>query len=188
MVLVTPIGMMVGYPPLSNITPFTYRDNATYLEQLEDLRSKLNTIVGEFNGLIDGVNAIVQDQAAIRVEMAQTIQRVNDALTEQDADVDKRLLALHDELVELIGVAMSGVCDDPTNGKTAQPVSQVISRVYDYARVFGWFAKRFDDLGQTAATIDGHGHTARHHDLSPSDVLDDDLTIAPRKLEIDTTI
>lgn len=61
------------YSPISNITPFTYSDGATYLEQLETLRNWLNeSLVPEFN---DGIeNAINEMNDAMQVVNNKTGQ------------------------------------------------------------------------------------------------------------------
>lgn len=171
-----------GYLPLSNITPFTYRDGATFLECLEDVRQKTNEVVESFNGLIGMVNDVLADQALIRQEMAEMETRVELANAKLSESVDLRLKSLRIELLDAIGKAMTGVADDPTSGKTAVPVSIVLSNVYDYARLNGGFAKRLDEQELTALDMDGAEHTARHLDLSRDDTIDDDLTIPPRKI------
>lgn len=59
--------------PLTNITPFTYRDGMTFLEKLEAMRVWLNdTLVFEFNAGIE--NAIAEMQDAMQVVNNKTGQ------------------------------------------------------------------------------------------------------------------
>lgn len=97
------------YGPVPNITPFTYRDGATYLQILEGLRTYINrTIVpfvngsmsdymqifeDEVNRLIDAINDAIEDiiNSSITIQdpiVAQLIEDVN-SLTHQ------ALVALH---------------------------------------------------------------------------------------------
>lgn len=96
--------------PLSNISPFTYRDGITYLEKLERMRQWLNdTLVPDFNAGI--ANAIAEFQTGIQ-------NSVNDVIATRDewdaffnafmANIEAELKALNDSAVgALVGDPVS---------------------------------------------------------------------------------
>jgi hypothetical protein len=81
------------FRPLSNITPFTYRDGSTYLEVLEELRTYLNddlvAFVNENFGALD---------TAFTEEVTRLITEVETALTEQSSSVATQLSDHTDEI------------------------------------------------------------------------------------------
>lgn len=108
---IIPVGSYIPpYMPLSNITPFTYRDGLTYLEVLECLRAYVNTTLVDFvntnfgilgdefssevNTLIEAVNtqldaqtatvntAIADDKTYVDAQIATMQTSVNDAVQE----------------------------------------------------------------------------------------------------------
>lgn len=82
MTLINPITTLLpGNGFVSNVTPFTYRDGATYLRVLEEMRAYINgTLVGSINENIDGLNTVVSGQ----IEDIAAI--LDEALTETEAD------------------------------------------------------------------------------------------------------
>lgn len=50
------------YRPLSNVTPFTYRDGATYLELLENLRTFINKVIENENAQNDHIDEVLEAQ------------------------------------------------------------------------------------------------------------------------------
>lgn len=50
------------YTPLSNVTPFTYRDGRTYLETLERLRRAINDVIENEDVQNDAINEAIQAQ------------------------------------------------------------------------------------------------------------------------------
>jgi len=133
------------YGPVNQVTPFTYRDNATYLTILNDLSCRLNTIITEVNDALTAQDAEVQaDLAAMKTYIDSEIARL-----------EALIIGSHDESIAF----------DPTNGTRTEGLSTVVSRVYDNVRIYAYFAKQYDDLNMTAATYDGIGYSARHFDL-----------------------
>lgn len=97
MTIINPIGPLGSYiapfMPISNITPFTYRDGMTYLEVLECLREYLNdTLVAYINTNMNDlgeefttqVNALI---TTINAQLAAQDTNVADQLTAQNAAV-----------------------------------------------------------------------------------------------------
>jgi hypothetical protein len=87
---VTPLPPYVPpYYPVSNITPFTYRDGLTYLQVLEGLRCYINDTIIPF------INDNFSELANEFVTQVNTmIDTVNTALAEQSASVDQDIADL----------------------------------------------------------------------------------------------
>jgi hypothetical protein len=115
--------------PVSNITPFTYRDGITYIEKLEGLQSQMNalvefvnvnfelledTIVAQINELIQQVNdalvsqatavneALAAQSAAVTLQLATQDAEVSATLTAQTAEVDAKIAALEADVAAAI--------------------------------------------------------------------------------------
>lgn len=136
--------------PLSQITPFTYRDGETFLEQLHRLRCWVDDITAALESNIEQVAA---DDKAANLALAQEL---NDVLTAFSNKWENDLLALEDE--------QFNVTRDPTTGQLS-PLNIVVNHVYDNTRYYAYFADQLDNFGKTAAEWDGMGYTARHFDL-----------------------
>lgn len=142
------VGLTAGlatFEPINSVTPFTYRDNATYLTILKGLETTVNALITNINDVstnnAGGLNAL-RDY-------------VNDAL-----------IALRVELLTIVeGLESDATALDPTNGTRTESISKVIGRVYDNLRIFGYFAKQYDELNYTAAEYDALQLGARHYDL-----------------------
>lgn len=151
-----------GFSGLGNITPFTYRDGYTYLSVLRQLIEQFNDLVGEYDELVvrlqDFETVTTAAVDSLRNDMAQFTSDVN-------KDMDKRFTILRNEMLAIIADATkSGTCFDPTTGRRDTPVSDALSHVYDYSRLFAQFARLADAAGITAATQQATGQTARHID------------------------
>ena len=57
-------GRVFGRTRVPNITPFTYRDNLTYLEWLRWLSHAVSANVDKLNDVINGLNDLRDDTAA----------------------------------------------------------------------------------------------------------------------------
>jgi hypothetical protein len=120
--------------PVGTTTPFTQRDNDTFLTILKGLQYTLND-------LIEQVNANdVSSQNDLNTAIADLTNKLNLALMDYEAYLTALVQSSHDE----------GVVFDPTNGTHIEGFSLVLGRVYDNARVFAYFAKQYDQLNLTA--------------------------------------
>lgn len=166
---VTPVvALPVPIAPLTNVTPFTYRDGFTFLERLEDLAEYINSLVTTINSAIDRVNEFSTD-------LSNLSQSVDDRIAAVRAELLNDLTALRTEVLALITEsAPSGMCLDPTTGLSA-PVSEVIGHVFDNDRYFGLFASQLDARNLTAAELDAQLVTARHADLNLTATVNDSL-------------
>lgn len=168
----------VPYPmlPVSRVTPFTYRDNMTYLAILQALRAKVDELLDTLNELITHDAAHSAEFVKIREEMRQLSASVDKRLADQDTRVLDVLAKFRQEMLALIGEATgSGTADNPTNGTSHETVSKVIADVYDNLRVHAFFAVQYDEDGRTAAEWDALGWSARHADISPLADTNDSL-------------
>jgi hypothetical protein len=147
--MVLPLGTLDAFSPINPVTPFTYRDNATFLTILRGLEERLNTLIEAVN-LADGAGVSNLNQA-----IAQLTNALNLSLVSVENRLTDLVESSHDEDIAL----------DPTNGMHVEGVSLVIGRVYDNVRVFAYFAKQYDLLALTAADYDLLAHSARHFDL-----------------------
>jgi phenylalanyl-tRNA synthetase alpha subunit len=147
------MAVLTGLPdfsPVNTVTPFTYRDNDTFLTQLETLKEKANE-------LVETVNANDQENASQHSAIVkQLVDQFNAALAELTADLEARIDAVSVD---------SASANDPTTGQRNAALSQVISNVYDNSRVYAWFAIEADELERTAAEWDALNFSARHFDL-----------------------
>ena len=140
-----------GFSGLGNVTPFTYRDGYTYLSVLRQLIEQFNDLVGEY------------DELVVRLQDFETVTTA--AVDSLRNDMDKRFTILRNEMLAIIADATkSGTCFDPTTGRRDTPVSDALSHVYDYSRLFAQFAQLADEAGITASTQQATGQTARHID------------------------
>lgn len=168
MSVTTPIPALGFTGPLSNVAPFTYRDNFTYLETLMALIKKINEIINGYDGVIAG-------QAALESAMLELTTNVDVRINAIASEVKTQMDALRDEVISLIEDSVaSGVAIDPTTG-IAAPLTTVISRLFDNVRVHAYFAKQLDEQNLTALEIDNLNRSARHFDLSPVSPTNDEL-------------
>lgn len=133
--------------PLSNVTPFTYRDGETYLEQLKRLRGYIGEVADILQGNIDDLSDNVD------AKINALISDFNAAL----AEINAALMAMED--------SDNMVLFDPTTGEL-NGASIVIGHVYDNTRYYAYFAGQLDDFEKTAAEWDSMEYTARHFDLA----------------------
>ena len=139
---------MFGRTRVPNITPFTNRDNLTYLEWLRWLSHAVSTNVDKLNDVINGLNELRDDTAA-------DLQRIH-------LDLFRRLYEEFGSIrEELFDLALNGRALNPTNGKV-ENISKVINDVYDNVRVHAMFDSELDYTLKTELT---NNWTARYHDL-----------------------
>jgi hypothetical protein len=146
---------MAGIPafdPIASVTPFTTRDNMSYLAILEDLQVAFNALIVAVNGAND---TNVSEHNRI---VSQLTTQFNNALNSLRADMEDRIADMHDE----------SVAWNPTTGNRQDSLSTVVSNVYDNNRIYAWFAAQYDEFGWTAAEYDAKELTARTFDLVPS--------------------
>lgn len=161
-----PIGPFTnGYNLVSNVTPFTYSDNLTYLDILEQLKER-------FNVLLTAVQDINTDYETIAAGDAKALADLRTYVDDQDmantATVLADIAGLREDLLEAFAKAViGGAVFDPANGHAAVPVAQALSDVYDYARIAAYFAYQYDALDNTAGAYDAIGYTARRWDTDP---------------------
>lgn len=135
--------------PLSQITPFTYRDGETYLEQLKRLRDWISTVSAALEANIE---AVATDDKTANDALTQ---QLNDVLTAFTLKWEQQLLALEDSV---------SATRDPTSG-ALNPLSIVVNHIYDNTRYYAYFADQLDNFSKTAAEWDAMQYTARHFDL-----------------------
>jgi hypothetical protein len=138
-----------AFTPINSVTPFTYRDNATYLTILHKMQEKVAELITTVNSLNEN-----------------TSEDLNKGFVEMVIQLNTVITALHDEFVSLLEAASGeSLVNDPTTGVRSEGLSRVVSNVYDNTRIFAYFAKQFDDLQQTAISYDALELSARHFDL-----------------------
>jgi hypothetical protein len=135
--------------PVSSTTPFTQRDNDTFLTILKGLQDKLNELIENIN--TDNAN----EHDDLNTAIADLTNKLNLSLMDYEAYITALVESSHDE----------GIVYDPTNGTHIEGFSLVLGRVYDNVRVFAYFAKQYDLLNLTALEYDTLAYTARHFDL-----------------------
>lgn len=135
----------VGFSPIDAVVPFTYRDNATYLQILENLKDKVEeiriAINAESSNNAGGLNALREELFA--------------ALDVMRTELEAMIEALQGEVTVL----------DPTTGNRIESLSVALSHVYDNNRIYAYFARQYDELNLTAAEYDALQYSARQFDL-----------------------
>lgn len=152
------------WSPITSITPFTYRDNWTYLEKLEYLFTRLNEITESFNALTSQVeNSIKQIDELLDAFKGDFTEKLNALENKHDEDI----LKLRKELLQAIADSQKGgVVFNPTNGRRDESVEKVINDVYDNVRVHAHFVENMEN-GDTATVIDERALSGQRFDLDP---------------------
>jgi hypothetical protein len=141
----TPIltGYIPSYSPLTNITPFTYRDGLTYLEVLEGLRTYLNdTVIDFINTNFTNLGLSVEADVQLQVERVNTALMtqatfVTNALTTQSAavktSIDNMVIYVNNEVAKIlantVAQATKEISDSLAN--PASTLSVAFSKNYD---------------------------------------------------------
>lgn len=116
--------MSITFPakPLTNVTPFTYRDGYTYLQVLEDLRAYFNgTVVGEVNSVIaelveNYTTALADFIAEHDTALTDLDAARQQAVTDLQAAFDSFAINLSDtEVRNIISKPLSGLSYHETN-------------------------------------------------------------------------
>jgi len=133
MTIVPSLGSFVApYKPLNNITPFTYRDGATYLEVLEDLRFYVNNTLVAFvntnfgmlgdafetqvNLMIDNVESQLAAQSAtVNDQLADETTFVNQSIADLTAYVDLAVETITNSSIEVAGTVVLALINNPTS-------------------------------------------------------------------------
>lgn len=142
------VAYITQFEPINQVTPFTYRDNETYLSTLRGLRHKINELIAH----VDAADA-------------ELIVQFNQALQSLDAEISATIAAMREEFIDLIDDD-AGVGFDPTTGSITTPIFKALNNVYDNTRIYAYFAVELDTLGFTAAEWDLMAYGARHFDLA----------------------
>lgn len=101
-----PIPRLVpGTYPLTNVTPFTYRDGVTYERLLYMIIEKLNSTIVDFN---DQNTELYSD---IVEQLNDTIDSVNAALGEQTDEVDQKIAELESDVADAVLQLISNSVD-----------------------------------------------------------------------------
>ena len=158
---------------ISDVQPFTYRDSLTVLDKLESLFESINTIISKVLSLTDELTDVVKSVNDRFDQMEDDYNNKIDALSKRH---DLELMVLEKKLTALIVASNEeGACFNPTNGRSYESLSKVISDVYDNVRLYSYFARDFDDGTITAGEFDDSGASARHHDLYPNTLIREEL-------------
>lgn len=139
-------GPITPFNPVNQVTPFTYRDNDTYLTLLSRIQAQLEGLDG-----------------AYRDDLKNLSDYVNKAVDTLVKDTNADLTKMRAQLIDLLSKGVFAW--DPTHGNVDNNMTRVLSNIYDYVRVYAYFASEIDAMGLTAAEYDALGLTARFHDL-----------------------
>ena len=137
--------------PVANVQPYSYRDARTHLEDIKALRNWSS------QSFTDLQSAMSSNDGELARNIAELSRHFDASLSELDKKLTEMFYDAHDEMISF----------DPTNGTRVEGISTVISRVFDNLRIYGLFAKEFDEMGNTAKEWDEYfsTHSARHFDL-----------------------
>lgn len=156
----------LDFDSVGGVTPFTYRDSATYASMLAQLVDGLNSVINTVNEHGDNIEAIVPTVnsafAGIETTINKSFEDFESAIQLWFSNVQ------HD----------GGSIYDPTTGALAQPFGLVLAHVYDNLRIFGWTALQYDTFNWTVGEYDAKAYTARQYDLG-ADVIDSNGNALP---------
>src|SRR6478609_6202401 len=95
----TPMGLLQPFAPVNPTTPFTYRDNQTFLTILSNLQDKVNELV-----------------AFVNTSNAQGTSDLNTAIATLTNELNLSLQSLYAELqTQIAGSHDDSIATDPTN-------------------------------------------------------------------------
>lgn len=146
---------------MSAVSPFTYRDGATFQQILRELETTLNEVI-EWTQNVSEVLASVDSisrNAATKAELAK-------AITDMTRDMEILRIALTDLISDATN---TGTAIDPVDGKL-KGVNDALGNLYDNVRVFARFASE-DDM--TVSQLESLDQSARQIDLAPTATLND---------------
>lgn len=141
--------------PLTNVTPFTFRDGITYAEKLE--RTARNC-----QNLVDAINKCIKICNDLEAS-------VNKVVAQLRAETDRKIQIAIDELYRRLA-ARGGekiFVTDPVDGVTTKTLSEALASMYSNLRTAARFAIEADKIGATAQQLDDIGWRARQWDLDP---------------------
>ena len=96
----TPYTRAYGNLPLTQITPFTYRDGLTFLQILNEFERWLREIVPEIDGILEGwTEKYLTDHEALKNEIVNTKNQWQQLFDDFMADVVLQLEGLNDQAV-----------------------------------------------------------------------------------------
>ena len=88
--------------PLTNVTPFTYRDGMTFEKLLQILLAKMESVVGELNA------ANSENYAKVIETLNAAIATINEKLESQTVEFDDLALKLMEDVQEAIDAVING--------------------------------------------------------------------------------
>ena len=155
--------------PLSNVTPFTYREGYTYVSMVEALRNYVNTMIDSVNNntasALEIQRLYTELAAYVNATISQLITDLNDS---QEAFADDYATQFHQLRVDLITIitnaSRQGTAFDPTRGDT-QPIDDVFAHVYDALRIYAYSAGEYDALDLDADGYADRDSTAYEYDI-----------------------
>lgn len=120
----TPVPSPLPIPPVSAITPFTYRDLITFLDILYALARYTAAMSGEVDAkiaqLIEDVNAALQAQAdATNLALSELTIYVDSEIADMRAYVDAAVASIIDANVEITDPIIAGAIDDEDSDSRA---------------------------------------------------------------------
>lgn len=179
-------------PPIGFFQPISVdpRDMMTDVEFLLGMLKKLNEVIAQVNidsELINRIDEIDAKVDALRQEMTQFEQDINQSIALQFAEIKVELQAMIisaladakaytdtvaaglEQEIENISIGQIRVFD-PTTGYYS-PLQNVIDNLYNTGRTDALTATEYDALDLTATDYDGYALTASEYDNSGKSLL-----------------
>lgn len=175
---------------MSMTTPFVYDSEESFLEMLRKFYKYLHELTEASKEMSDDIEDLRTELNSFEDEINEEIQRINDILVEYDIKIERvknelkvyvndeiSSLRLYvdnqdDLLEERIRQIEIGNIDvyDPTTGLFS-PIQVVIDNLYDMGRSNALTATEYDALELTATAYDTYQLTARDYDLNGKTLL-----------------
>lgn len=162
-------GFGLVFDRITNTTPFTYRDGLTMLQIITGLRDHMIAWTANLEDLSKAMRKYIDDTDAelegMRSKIDTAVDNVHRAMAKNLVDMRGMIDGVEARLSSRIAAANERAeILNPTNGKR-EPMEKVVSDVYDYARIFAYFADK-DDV--TAKNHDERQMVARKIDTYPT--------------------
>lgn len=175
---------------MSMTTPFVYDSEESFLEMLRKFYKYLHELTEASKGMSEDIEEIRTELNTFEDEINEEIQNINDILVEYDLKIERvkneLQVYVNDEIAnlrlyvdsedELLNERIRQIeigninLYDPSTGLYS-PIQTVINNLYDLGRSNALSATEYDALELSATEYDAYELTARDYDLNGKTLL-----------------
>ena len=175
---------------MSMTTPFVYDSEESFLEMLRKFYKYLHELTEASKGMSEDIEDLRSELNTFEDDINEEIQKINDILAEYDIKIervkDELKVYVNDEIAnlrlyvdsedELLNERIRQIeigninLYDPSTGLYS-PIQTVINNLYDLGRSNALSATEYDALELSATEYDAYDLTARDYDLNGKTLL-----------------